>query len=151
MNQKCITLPCTHDDIQGVIDEVWPTVASARVVDLSDRGPLPLLDGHMGVGFSIRLFGAPLSPPTPDDTARAYAAMEDLLRALEDSGFEVTRDGNKWQPGRLVFGWSACRRAYDTDLLRIRDLPAVHGACMERSERLHRERAERDKKSEARA
>ncbi len=104
----------------------------------------------MGVGFSLRLFGAPVAEAN-DITRAAYAALEDVLRALEDMGFEVTRDGNRWQPGRLVLGWAAFVRAYDTELLRFCDMHPVHGANVERSERLRRERAAMDEAAQEQA
>lgn len=147
--KRPLTLPCARDDLQKAIEALWPPAATARGVDSRDeRAPRPVLDGHMGVGFSIRLFSG-RNRAEPDDESRAsYLALEDLLRALEDMGFEVTRDGNEYQSGRLVLGWAACRRAYDTTLIAIRDLHAVHGSSVERQARLHRERAERDRAAE---
>jgi len=141
MNPNIITLPCTRDDIIGVIEQLWPQMTAARGVD--GRSHAPIVDGHMDVGFSIRLFGPPARRPT-DVTRAAYAALEDVLRALEDRGLEVTREGNKWQPGRLVLGWSAYRGAYNAKPVRLRDLPEDHGANAERRARLLHERARRD-------
>lgn len=140
------TLPCTREDISTALAELWPIMAARHGIDArDDLAPGPLLDGHMGVGFSIRMFGPPTSEPQPNDRTRAaYAALEDVLRAMEDMGFEVTRDGNQWQEGRLVLGWAAFVRAYDVELLRFRDVADVHGANVERRERLRLERAIRD-------
>jgi hypothetical protein len=132
------TLPCTRDDILDAIIELWPKVTAARGVDAREYGPI--LDGHAAIGFSVRLFGPPTSEPN-DETRAAYAALEDLLRGLEDAGFDVARDGNEHQPGRLVLGWSAFRRAYDTVLVRFRDASELHPASIERRDRLARERA----------
>jgi len=150
MKAKPLVLPCTVDEIGRALEELWPKACAARgILWPNERSPAPMLDGHMGIGFSIRLFGP--GNPSPEDSSKGYAALEDMLRAMEDMGFEVTRDGNESQPGRLVLGWSACRRAYDTDLIRICDLHAVHGARVERSARLHQERADRDRAAGASA
>lgn len=141
MKPKPLTLPCTDDDVRLPIRELWPQMATARGIDW--REYTPNLDGHMGVGFSVRLFGPPAAEPN-DSTRAAYAALEDMLRALEDMGLEVTREGNEHQTGRLVLGWSAYLRAYDTDLIRYRDVPSFLGPNAERRARLMRERGDRD-------
>lgn len=125
---------CTYDDIRAAVVRLWPLfyVGSGR----HENDFFPIVDGHWRVGFSLRLFG----PGTRDDAGirAAWRAMEQLQRALEDLGFETTRDGNAWQVGRLVLGW-----AITADGARIADLPEDHPARVERLARLVQDRAAR--------
>ena len=136
-------LECTREDLLAAVALFWPLLfAATRPDDFS-----PIVDGHWRVGFSLKLFGpGSLIPGTyePDPTfeARLRAArraVELLQRALEDLGFETTREGNAWQDGRLVLGWVVA-----SDGTRLADLPEDHPARIERRERLTRDRAERD-------
>lgn len=126
---------CAYDDIRAAVVRLWPLLHIGHGRYENDF--CPIVDGHWRVGFSLRLFG----PGTHDDAGRrnAWLAMEQLQRALEDLGFETTRDGNAWQEGRLVLGWSIT-----TDGARIVDLPEVHQARVDRRLRLSKERAKRD-------
>lgn len=137
---------CTREEIIAALEDLCPTLFPGIVTDPRSAF-FPQLDGHMGVGFSLRLFGpgglTESYAPDPTFPARlhdAQRAMEQLQRALEDLGFETTRDGNKWQDGRLILGWAAA----PDGKTRIADLPEDHPARIERRERLRGERAERD-------
>ena len=137
---------CTRDEIIAALEDLCPALFPALVTDRRNAF-CPQLDGHMAIGFSLRLFGpggltdsyAP-DPTFPARLREAQRAMEQLQRALEDRGFETTRDGNKWQDGRLILGWAAA----PDGKTRIADLPEDHPARTERRERLRVERAERD-------
>ena len=93
---------CSREDIIAALEDLWPKMATARGIDGLD--PSPLLDGHFGVGFSLRLFGSGVGR-TPESSKAAYVALDDVLSAMEERGFAITRDGNQWQPGRLVLGY----------------------------------------------
>lgn len=124
---------CTYDDILAVVKRLWPLLYTKK----HDNDYIPIVDGHWRVGFSLRLFG-PGGTASPERRAAAWAAIDQLQCALEDLGFETTRDGNAWQDGRLVLGWATTAHGK-----RIVDLPEEHPARTERRERLTLERAAR--------
>jgi hypothetical protein len=95
--------PCTTEDIQTAIGEHWPAIASA--VGYVGDDPYPLVDGWMGVGFSVRLFGSASREAAPGPVA-SRVAMDALMVSLARAGFAVSHDGNEWQEGRLVLGWA---------------------------------------------
>jgi hypothetical protein len=135
------TLPCTTGDIVTAMTELWPAAANALGVDTTVY--CPIIDGHMGVGFSIRLFSTP--PHNPIAGATAYEALEVMLRGLEDRGFLVSRDGNEWQEGRLVLGWHSSQAGWSgAQRYRLSHLPVSHPDNIQRRKELERERTARD-------
>lgn len=134
------TLPCTTDDIVMALEALWPAAAAALGVDTNVYGPI--VDGHMGIGFSIRLFSTP--PRNPVAGATAYEALEVVLRGLEDRGFFISRDGNEWQDGRLVLGWTSSDGRRCQPRHRLNHLPISHPDVVARRQELARERAKRD-------
>jgi hypothetical protein len=144
-------IECSHEDIIATLRTYWPAFYTVR--ERREDDFVPLVDGHWRVGFSLRLFGpsglndsyAP-DPSYPARRQAAWVAMEQMQRAMEDAGLETTRDGNRWQDGRLILGWAAVETS--TGLVRVIDLPEGHPAILERRDRLARERAERDGKAE---
>jgi hypothetical protein len=135
------TLPCTTDDITMALEALWPRVALAYSVNTNVYGPI--IDGHMGIGFSIKLFGTP--PYNSIASATAYEALEVVLRGLEDRGFFVSREGNEWQEGRLVLGWYSSDGYRGAKRVRLCDLPISHPESVVRRKKLWLERNDRDK------
>jgi hypothetical protein len=126
---------CTHEELCAAVERLWPVFfTKTRVDDFR-----PIVDGHWRVGFSLRLFGPAPDPTRKERRRAAWSAMEQLQHALEDFGFETTREGNAWQDGRLILGWAVA-----PDGTRITDLPEVHLARAERRARLAQERSARD-------
>lgn len=95
--------PCTTEDVEMAVKAAWPAIASA--VGYVGDDPFPLVDGWMGVGFSVRLFGSAGRDSHASKNA-ARVAMDALMVSLARSGFAVSHDGNEWQEGRLVLGWA---------------------------------------------
>lgn len=95
--------PCTFEEVRDAVRRHWPAAAARHGIDGEDRdAPRPVVDGNFSVGFSVRLFGLP--GMTPDMTKAGYAALDDMLDAVERDGFVITRHGNQWLHGRLVLG-----------------------------------------------
>jgi len=95
--------PCTTEDITAAVVAAWPDIAAA--VGYVGEDPFPLVDGWMGVGFSVRLFGSGEREGTANQFA-ARVAMDALMVSLVRAGFAVSHDGNEWQEGRLILGWA---------------------------------------------
>lgn len=106
--------PCTTDDITAAVVAAWPNIAAA--VGYVGNDPFPLVDGWMGVGFSVRLFGSGEREGAANRVA-ARVAMDALMVSLARVGFAVSHNGNEWQKGRLILGWadSAARGAGESE------------------------------------
>lgn len=96
-------IECSREGIVAAVGDLWPKKAAAQGIDPRDTAPI--VDGHFGVGFSVRLFTS--LGVDPARTKAAYVALDGVLSALEGMGYAVTRDGNEWQEGRLVLGYRA--------------------------------------------
>ena len=95
--------PCTTDDITAAVVAAWPNIAAA--VGYVGNDPFPIVDGWMGVGFSVRLFGSGKREGAANQVA-ARVAMDALMVSLARVGFAVSHNGNEWQKGRLILGWA---------------------------------------------